>query len=100
MYEEFKKLIKNKILLAVISIILGVILIVRQRSAIDSLVWVFGIILLISAAAFLILFIGRKDKHASALILAIICFIIGLLFVVKPGLIVNIFPILDRKSVV
>lgn len=93
MYEEFKKFIKNKLVLAIISIVLGVILIIRQRSAIDSLVKIVGILLLLAALVFLILFLAKKEKQPSQLILAIVSFIIGLFFAVRPGLIVNIFPI-------
>ena len=94
MYETFKKFIRNKILLAVLSIILGVILIVRQKAAIDSLVYLVGIILLIAAVVFLIYFFMQKEKQPAQLILAILSLILGLLFAIKPGLIVDIFPVL------
>ena len=94
MVEKLKEGLKSKILLAVISIVLGVILIVRQKAAVDSLVRILGIVLLITAVVFLILFLAKKEKNPVHLIISIAALIIGLLFTIRPDMIVSIFPII------
>ena len=92
--ENIKKVVQNKIFLAILSIVLGVILIARQKAALDSLVWITGIVLLVSAAVFILIFAFKKDKHPSQLILGIVFAILGLLFAIKPGFVVNAFPVI------
>jgi len=90
--EKFRNFMRNKIVLAVASIVFGIILIVWQRSALDSLVRILGIIMVAVAAVFIIMFAVQKEKKNSLIIVGIILAIVGAFFLIKPDFIVKLFP--------
>ena len=52
----FKNLVRNKVISAVISIIIGLFLIIRRSSALDGLIWYVGILLLVGAVTYVLFY--------------------------------------------
>jgi uncharacterized membrane protein HdeD (DUF308 family) len=88
------KLAQNKAVVAVASIVFGLVLVVQQAAALDSLVSICGYLLLASAAVYAILYATGSEKRRSYVVIAVILGLIGLFIVVNPRAIVNIFPTL------
>jgi len=93
--DQMKELIKNKIVLAIAGIVFGIILIIHAAATLDALVTILGWVVLASAAVYFIrYFIRREDKNRSFVVIGIVLAAVGLLFVIRPDAIVNIFPII------
>ena len=89
---------KNKLISAIACIIIGILLIVFRRSALDLLVKIVGLIMIIGG---LIVFLGGRVKARSTAgtgisetTLACAAIIVGLIFIIGARGIVNIFPII------
>lgn len=92
--DKVKSFLGNKIVLAVLSIVLGIALIIARGSAIDLMVKIIGIVLVIVAVVYLLLFILSGDgRAASQMVYAVIALIVGIFFLVRPWVIVNFFPV-------
>ena len=89
----FKNLVRNKVISAVISIIIGLFLIIRRSSALDGLIWYVGILLLVGAVTYVLFYFTSKEKKKDTLFYAAILAIAAIVFLAKPQAIVNIFPI-------
>ena len=87
-------LTQNKKVVAVASIVFGLILVLEQAAALDWLVSVLGYLLLGSAAVYAIMYAVGSEKQRSHVVAAVILGLIGLFIVVNPRAIVNIFPTL------
>ena len=94
MVEFLKDLARNKLVVAIASIVFGLVLVVQQTAALDWLVSVLGKLLLVCAAVYAIMYAVGSEKRRSNLILAVVLGLVGLLFAVNPRAIVNIFPTL------
>ncbi len=88
----FKNLVRNKVISAVISIIIGLFLIIRRSSALDGLIWYVGILLLVGAVTYVLFYFTSKEKKKDTLFYAAILAIAAIVFLAKPQAIVNIFP--------
>ena len=90
--DKFRSFMRNKIVLAIASIVFGLILIVWQRSAVDSLVRILGIIMLAVGAVFIVMYAAQKEKKGALLAAGIILAILGAFFLIKPDFVVKLFP--------
>ena len=90
--EKFRNAMRNKVILAVASIVFGLVLVIWQRSAVDTLVRILGIILVAVAAVFILMYIFKQDKKPGFLVAGIIMAIVGAFFLIRPDFIVTLFP--------
>lgn len=90
MREMIEKIARNKTITGAGSIILGIILIIARRSALDSLVKLLGIALLIMTGAFILMFL--KSRNPANIAGAVFAGIVGLFLMLKPRSVVNFFP--------
>lgn len=92
MFSVLEKLLRNKTILAVVSIIFGIYMIIARRGVLDTIVRTAGYVLLGIAAAYVIMyFFGpRRDQvqlgYAGAAALG------GLLVIWMAPAIINLFP--------
>lgn len=95
MKEFFQKMLRNKIIMAVISIIFGIILIVYQGGAVATILRILGVLVLVGAVIGLISYFanGANKDNPSVLASAILGFIFGIILVTAPGWLIAIFPI-------
>lgn len=102
MKDFVNSIIKNKAIMAVLSILLGIILIVRQGAAVADLVRILGVLLLIAAVVNLITWLAEKKEERSNASLAgvIVCAIFGLIFTTTPGWLVALFPVLMGLAII
>ena len=95
MNSDYKKVLQdNQPVFAVISIIIGLILVFFRRFAVVTLVRVVGIMCLLGAAAFAVMYFTRKERNQVQAMFAIGTAIVGFIFAAFPGFIVELFPIL------
>lgn len=88
---------QNSILRAVISILIGVIIIAVPGLTLTYLIITIGAVLLILGAVYIIGYYSKNNNSDQKRITpygGIICFIAGLLFVIKPIAFLNIFTII------
>lgn len=94
MNDFIQKTIKNKTIMAVLSIILGVYLILRRAAAVTDIIHVIGILILIAGIINLITwFANKEDRNSASLAMAVLCAIVGLIFMAAPRWLVGIFPV-------
>ena len=92
--DKVKSFLGNKVILAVLSIVLGIVLIIARGSFIDMLVKVIGIVLIVVAAVYILLFILSGESRAvSQMIYAVVALIVGIFFLARPWVVVNFFPV-------
>ncbi len=89
-----RNLIRNKTILAVASIIIGVILIVRGRAVVDTTIRVFGYVLLAAAGVYLWTYFGGNNRTEVQLGYAGLSALGGLVLVFFAPAIRNILPTL------
>ena len=98
MEYRVKQLLKSKLIPAVLSIVLGIIIVIARRSAVDLLVKIVGGIVIAAAIGFIVIYLTRPDKDAGNLTMVLIsagaAALIGILIITFAESIVNIFPIL------
>jgi uncharacterized membrane protein HdeD (DUF308 family) len=95
MQDFFRKVVRNKIIMAVMSILFGILLIMAQSQAVEFIVRFAGWILLIAAAVFCIMyFTGGEVRDPGRLVSAAITLLFGIILVNTPQIIVNFFPVL------
>ena len=98
MEYRVKQLLKSKMVPAVLSIVLGVVIIIARRAAVDLLVKILGGIIVAGGIGMFITYLLRKDKEAGdltmVLVLTLSSVLAGLLLILFAGNIVDIFPIL------
>lgn len=94
MVEFLRSIAQNKMVVAVASILFGLVLVVEQTAALDWLVSVLGAVLLGAAAVYGIMYAVGSEKRRGYAAFAIVLGLVGLFIAVNPRAIVNIFPTL------
>ena len=98
MEYRVKSLLKSKLVPAILSIVLGIIIIIARRSAVDLLVKIIGGLVIAAAIGFIIVYLTRPDKEAGNLPMVLLTAgataLTGILIIVFAESIVNIFPII------
>lgn len=87
-----RRIIRNKTILAVLSVAAGIFLIIARRSALDLIVRILGYGLIAAAAGYVLSYFFGPDKDQTKLGYALISGIGGLLVVILAEAIVNVFP--------
>ena len=85
--------VRSKATGSIASIVLGVVLIVLQQSALDWVVVVTGGIMLAYAAIYAIMYFTNSARDTFSLGGAAVGALMGLVFVLAPGFVVDLFPI-------
>ncbi len=94
MSKFLKSIIANKLAVALLSVILGVVLLIMQGGALQAIVKVAAILFIVAGVGYIILFFMNKNRSNTTLACAVIALILGIIFFVRPDIIVNIFPII------
>ena len=98
MEYKVKQLLNSKLVPAVLSMILGIVIVIARRSAVDLLVKIVGGIVIAAAIGFILVYLARPDKDAGNLTMVLVsagaAALIGILIITFAESIVNIFPIL------
>lgn len=96
MREFLQKMVRNKLIMAVISIIFGIVLIAGKGSAVAAIIRVLGVLLLIGGVVYLITYLaGKVNKgNPSTLASAILFILVALIFIAAPHWLIDLFPIL------
>lgn len=89
MWQDFAR---NRIIVAIAGIVLGVIFLFFQSRAIDFLVWVMGIISLVTAAGYALAFAFGSTRNPGLIGAAIFSALVGILFISVPTAIVDFLP--------
>lgn len=99
--DFFKTLLKSKLVVAIASIVLGILFIVYQTAALGVVVEICGIILVISGIAFIVSYIaGGVHRTWVLLLFAALCILVGIVFIVDPEFIEAMFPIIAGISLI
>ena len=93
-----KQLVRGKLVPAVLSIVLGIMIIIARRAAVDVLVKVIGGLVIAAGIGFFVIYLTREEKTSGNLKMVIMCSLVMilagvLLFVFAPN-IVDIFPVI------
>ena len=98
MEYRVKQLLNSKLVPAVLSIVLGIIIVIARRSAVDLLVKIIGGLVIAAAVGFIIVYLTRPDKKTGNLKMVLVsagaAALIGILVIAFAEEIVNVFPIL------
>ncbi len=89
-----RQLIRNKTVIAVISILTGIYLMIARKSAVYSLIRMIGYALFIAAVAYLILYFVRGDRDKVKLQYACGAAVLGLVVRLLAPTVVNLLPVL------
>lgn len=95
MNEKANSGTRHRIVLAAAFIAIGLVFMIWKSAALDLIVMAFGIIVLVSAAAYLIMFLRRRKAAEGGISLLISCIALaaaGIIFLVRPDFLVNFFP--------
>jgi len=89
------RLMRNKIVPAILSIAMGIALIIARRSAMDVIVKIFGIMIAVGGVGFIVLYLfGPTGRDATALIAGIAAVAIGLLMFFYAEVVDDFFVVL------
>ncbi len=98
MEYRVKQLLRSKLVPALLSVVLGILIIIARRAALDLLVKIIGALVIGSGIGFILLYLTRRDKEAGnltmVLTLAAISALAGTLTIVLAEHIVDFFPML------
>ena len=89
-----EKLFKNKTIMAIASIVIGIFLIVRRGAVADDMIRIIGYILIGAGVLYALSYFVGKDRDSVNIGYAAAVGLVGLLLVLMARTIVNIFPIL------
>ena len=89
-----QKLTRNKTILAIASIVIGVFMMIRRGSMVADLLKIVGYLLLAAGAAYLIFYFIGKNREGIRLGYAAVAAVAGLVLILRPYSVLNIFPIL------
>lgn len=96
MEYRIRQLLRSKVVPAMLSIALGIVIIIARRAALDLLVKIVGGLVIAAAVGFVVVYLTRKDKDAGNLTmvsaLSAVTALTGILLVACAGNIVDIFP--------
>ena len=95
---RIRQLLNSKLVPALLSIVLGAVIIIARRAAVDLLVKIVGGVVIAAAIGFIVIYLTRPDKEAGNLTMVLVsagaAVLIGILIFTFAESIVNIFPIL------
>jgi uncharacterized membrane protein HdeD (DUF308 family) len=94
MSKFLKSIIANKLIVALFSIVLGVLLLIMQGGVLATIVKMAALLCIIAGAVGIVFFLIKKNRSTTSLACSVIVLAIGILFFVRPDIIVNIFPII------
>jgi len=99
MKPDVSLFMKNKLIPALLSIALGVVLIIARRSALDVMVKITGGLIAAGGVAFILAWLFRRDKMegtAAPMLVgpALVMILIGLAMIFFSNTVVDIFPII------
>ncbi len=94
MSKFLKNLVSSKIVMALLSVVLGVILLIMQGGALTLIVKATAIVCIVAGVGYAILFLLNKNRSNTMLACSIIVLILGVLFLIRPDIIVNFFPVI------
>ena len=98
MEYRVKQLLRSKVVPAVLSIVLGIVIIIARRAAVDLLVKIIGGLVIASGIGFIMLYLTRQNREAGNFPMVLACgctaVLIGILLISFAENIVNIFPML------
>lgn len=98
MEYKVKKMLDSKLVPAVLSIILGIVIVIARRSAVDLLVKIVGGMVIAAAIGFIAVYLTRPNKEAGNLTMVLVsagvAALIGIMIISFAEDLVNIFPIL------
>ena len=97
MKENIRTLMKGKLIPAILSIVLGIVLIIARRAALDMLVKIVGILIAVAGVAFIIAYFVRGDSNAKLQLTvgpAAVAVIFGIVLFFCAPAVVDFFPIL------
>ncbi len=94
MSKFLKSIIANKLIVALLSIALGIILLIMQGGALMTAVKVISFLFMIAGIVYIVLYLMKKNRSNTTLACALIVLLLGLLFFVRPDIIVNILPVI------
>lgn len=93
-----KDWMKRKIIPAILSIALGILIIIARRSALDLMVKIVGGMMIVSGLAFIAIYMTREDRDRGSmqmtLLMTAMTVIIGLLLIIFAEAVVDFFPIM------
>lgn len=89
-----QKLTRNKTILAIASIVIGIFMMIRRGSMVADLLKIVGYLLLAAGAAYLIFYFIGKNREGIRLGYAAVAAVAGLVLILRPHSVLNIFPIL------
>lgn len=98
--SEFKEAIKSlkmqTIVTAAMLVVIGILFIVFPESSLKVLCYIAGGIMIFLGACRLAQYILEmaRQKHSTALVSAVMLLVLGIVFVVNPGLIIGLFTII------
>lgn len=90
------RILMNKLVAAIASIVFGVILLIWTGSALDVIVRIFGIILILSGLFSVIMFLVRRDGlplSTASFVGGVVLAVLGASIYFNPAWLVSIFPI-------
>lgn len=98
MEYRINQLLKGKMIPAVLSIALGIVIIIARRAALDLLVKIVGGMVIAAAVGFVVMYLTKKDTEELSLPMvlgtAAATALIGILLITFAANIVDIFPII------
>ncbi len=94
MSKFLKNLVSSKIVMALLSVVLGVILLIVQGGALTLIVKATAIVFIGAGVGYAILFLLNKKRSNTMLACSVIVLILGVLFLIRPDIIVNFFPVI------
>lgn len=97
MKENIRTLMKGKLIPAILSIVLGIVLIIARRAALDLLIRIIGGLIAAGGLAFIIAYFVRGDSTGKMQLIvgpAVIAIIFGLVLIFCAPAVVDFFPIL------
>lgn len=95
MENFFRSMARNKLIVAIVSLVFGLVLIIWQTGAVAGIIRVLGILVLVaSVCTFVSYFAGRDKRNPPTLATAILELLVALLLVFAPGWLIALFPVL------
>ena len=104
MEYRVKQLLNSKLVPALLSVVLGIVIIIARRAALDVLVPVIGALVIGSGAGFVLLYLTRPNKEAGnlkmVLTLAALAVLTGIVLISFAGHVAEFFPIIVGLALV
>lgn len=98
MNETMIRLLRKKIVPAVLSVIMGIVIVIARRAALDFMVKIIGGMTILGGLAFLAIYFARADREPGALrltvFMAAVAALIGVLLIIYAGNVVDFFPVM------